>query len=149
MEPDKAFKQYLKIDLTKDNVVIQPDGKVSISIPIDQAIKNPKVMIEQADGTFVEATGTLKDGVFTYETTFVGCVVVFGDEIKEEPKDPDPVTPETPTLKKPDTSVKGNYTGGIGGAGTGDSINLTSFILSFACAGILSILFYRKARQTK
>lgn len=133
-------KIVFDVNLLEDNKVIQPNGKIQVSIPIDKTIKNPRLMMKGEDGTwnFIEAEE--KDGYYVFDTDYIGSVSIIGD--KEEVVKEDPI--ETPPSSKQDdnssTSVKGNYMNGMGGAGTGDISNICLFI--WTGGGSIMILGY-------
>lgn len=156
VEGDTEIKDILDVKLSDGTSIIQPDGSVKVRIPISDELAESntvKVVVEQADGTYKEVEATIKDGYLEYETDYLGKVGIIADKDIDADVTPTP-TPEPGTDKpdvsipdtKADTSVKGEYTSNIGGAGTGIGDEQQRFtyaiVLSILALGILS--YYKK-----
>lgn len=154
---DKEVKNIYDVSLWQDNTQVQPDGTVRVKVPYDNTLKNPKVIIELEDGTFKEVEARIENGYLVYDSNYLGKIGIVDDKEVVDPA-PDPKPDPTPTpnppventtpsidTKNPDTSVKGTYINGMGGAMTGDTATTFLYIcILLLSGGYLSYLVKRK-----
>lgn len=137
--PDgQEIKYVYDVQLWEGTKHIQPDGKVKVKIPAIAGLEHPKLVIEQADGTYVIVDALIENGHYVYESDFLGKVSVIGDEGTSKTT-PDPTNNGSNGTKEP---VKGSYTVGtqagtssIGGALTGDVTNIFGYVFLLIITG--------------
>lgn len=168
---EQEVKTVYDVKFLEDNIETQPNGSVKVKVPVDINIKNPKLIVEQRDGSYKVVEGTYEDGYLTYETDFVGKVSVIGDQEDQgidEPKDdpdeqeppteptvPEPTPEPSPEPAEPKPTVQGTYVSGsnntlgnnMGGAGTGDSSNYILYLMIGLTS--LALLFLLQLHRKK
>ena len=92
---DGKFTLY-DLYLLKNNLEVQPDGTIVISIPVPDSYDGAqcKVYRVNEDGSVTEVTAVLKDGKLTFETDQMGAYAVY-QPVKvdtDEPGDNDDTT---------------------------------------------------------
>lgn len=139
---DSEVKLVYDVNLLKDGQVTQPDGSIEVRIPIDTSIKNPKILMQNEDGSWKLMDAKIDGDYFVFETDYIGTVSVVGDKVS----DTDSPTNQNPSLNPP--TVKGDYTGGVGGAGTGDSTDTAIYFIAILISlSALSIVGYKKLNK--
>lgn len=150
---DGEVKRVFDISLSDGEKTIQPDGSIVVRIPVDETIKNPRILLRNEAGKFEEVKMSVEDGYYVFETTYLGQISIVGDieenedtsgDINDTIKDKE--TPVTPNF--PNSSVKGSYTAGIGGAGTGDETNVV-FLLVLLILSMLILKGMQKQKQDR
>lgn len=123
---DGEVKTVYDVQLLEDNKVVQPNGKVEVHVPVDDTVRNPKIMMQDKDGTWKEVQGKLDNGKFTFETDYIGKISVVGD--KEDTVNPDPnPKPDDDANGKPDDNTNADPDGkGDGDTSDGDTDNTPS-----------------------
>lgn len=154
IDKKEIFNIY-EIALLKDNVKTQPDGTIIVSMPVNEGIKNPKIMVQQKDGSYRMVEAVEENGCYQFETDYLGLIGIVGDqeEIVEPTPEPDTLPdsnqPKYPDeTKNPDTSVKGSYTN-IGGALTGDTKDFSLIAIEAVISLCIIFIYMRKQRKWK
>lgn len=149
----QEVKVVYDVKLLEEGVEIQPDGSITVRIPIPEGIENPKLFVKKANGVYEEVKTKVENGYLVYETEELGVVSIIGDKAentipKEDPDTKDPHTEDPDNTSKPSTSVQGTYTpnaqqstSGVGGAYTGDTSNgFLYLILLFSSIVVVSLV---------
>lgn len=146
-------KRVYSIDYLENDLLTQPNHEVMVKIPIDPAIKNPVILIQNAKGEFEKVEASEEDGYYVFETSYLGKVSILGDK-DTAVTDPEPDMPKTEEPK--DTNVKGNYTNapattgssGMGGANTGDATSSSIYVVLLCIAILFLGVCIRKGKKT-
>lgn len=144
---DKDIDNIFDVSLWNGNTQVQPDGTLRVKVPYDGTLKNPKVIVELADGTFKEVDAKIEDGYLVYDSNYLGRIAIVEDTstIDPIPDNKEPIPDVTDKTPQPDTSVKGAYSS-IGGALTGDETSILIPLLlcvSFV-GGIFTLIFVNR-----
>lgn len=79
------------IFVSKDDQKVQPNGKVTVSVPVTESANGYKVFHIKGDNTIEQLSATYKDGILTFETSSFSYFVIVptGDVLMNNP------TPDT------------------------------------------------------
>ena len=139
------FKLY-KIILTKDGKEIQPEGFITISIPVG-SLSSTKAGVYRvnSDGTKSLLSGSVEDGMYVFKTNKTGLFAIgekTASSITANTAKPTVNTPKT-TLGTGSTAVKT-----AANAKTGDTSPIVLFgVLFMASLGILSLSACRRMKK--
>lgn len=137
---DGKFTLY-DMYLLENNLVVQPDGTITVSIPVPDGYDGAKckVYCVNADGSVTEITAVLKDGKLVLETDQMGAFVVY-QPVAVDPSDPDENGNGTTT--KPDEP---DNNGGTDSPQTGDNSHVVLwFTVSLLSLATLTVLGRKK-----
>lgn len=101
-----ANKLVYDIALLKDGKTIQPNGKVTVKIPVAAELgKNAKVYREEADGKLTDMKAVYADGYMTFKTDHFSVYVIKSDKSVEETANNKETTKPDSNKKSPNTGV--------------------------------------------
>ena len=139
VEEDLSKFVLYDISLINNNVKVQPNGKVNVSIPIPSGYDASKIVVYRVaeDGTKTKLDITVKDGYITFETDHFSNYVVGEEKTK--------IAEETSTETTDDTSKTSNSTKREldNTPKTGEDTNvltIISSIISLVSAGAIALV---------
>lgn len=125
---DGNFTLY-ELYLLKNNLEVQPDGTITVSIPVPDGYNGAKckVYCVNTDGSVTEITAVLQDGRLVFETDQIGAFAIYQSAAVDS-GNPDAGTTDVPQ--------------------TGDSSNVVLwFTVSLCSLAMLAILCKKKKQQ--
>ncbi|MBR2289871.1 MAG: hypothetical protein IJ867_04560 [Clostridia bacterium] len=139
---DNANKFILyDINLLSENVKVQPNGKVKLSLPIPEGYDSARVKVVRItdEGKVIDYETTVKDGFAVIETDHFSNYAVV--EQKEEVKAEEPKTEEVAKVETTETRAKDNTpkTGVVG--------NRAVFVIVFAMIVFVAVMKIRKNQK--
>lgn len=117
-ENSTASRLYFDISLVKDGQKCQPEGKVTVKIPVPEEMRDIAEALKVyhfADEKYTNMNARLEDGCLVFETDHFSVYVVTADVIEEDDnngdnttdKEPEPVIkPDTGDFKSPETTTE-------------------------------------------
>lgn len=117
-ENSTASRLYFDISLVKDGQKCQPEGKVTVKIPVPEEMRDIAETLKVyhfADEKYTNMNARLEDGCLVFETDHFSVYVVTADVIEEDDnngdnttdKEPEPVIkPDTGDFKSPETTTE-------------------------------------------
>lgn len=106
-ENSTASRLYFDISLVKDGQKCQPEGKVTVKIPVPEEMRDIAEALKVyhfADEKYTNMNARLEDGCLVFETDHFSVYVVTADVIEEDDNNGDNTTDQEPgPVIKPDT----------------------------------------------
>ncbi len=124
----QEVKQVYEIKLLENGIEVKPDGIWKIRIPIADDIKNPTLIRQKKDGSYEKIDAIIEGGYLVYESDELGIVSIIGDLSSE---------------------IQGSYYPGdnVGGALTGDTTNLTLYMVICLYSLVILLCVIHKHQQ--
>lgn len=134
LEKDTSKFIAYDITLTSNNVAIQPNGKVKISLPIPEIFDASKLVVYRVDelGNKTEYTVTVENGYATFETDH------FSNYVLAEKTDTTSVEEEQNTVIEPDKEKTDHVLDNVPKTGVIDVKLIIGIILIVPVVGIVS-----------
>lgn len=136
----REIESVFEIDLLRDGVKVQPDGTLTIRIPVMDGLLNPSILLQKEDGNYQAVNATVVDGYYVIECEYLGIVSILKEQLPTENKTPSISSDENVggAIKKDvNTNVAGSFTGDH----TSASFYFIGIVISILC---LKGLYKRK-----
>lgn len=141
------FEQVYDIKLTLNDKNIQPNGDITINIPLQAELLNKKLQVLHIDeqGNVSPLSFVMKDSILSFKTSHLSYFAIVSYNKSQEPSLNAQQTATPPAKKDPSTTKSAGTAASIP---TGDTSNMKAFIF-IACLslGACFIIFKQKSKH--
>lgn len=139
-EEGREIVSIYEVDLLRDGVKVQPDGRLLVKIPVVEGLVNPAILLQMEDGNYQAVYVEIIDGFYYIETEYLGIISILKEGISSNQQVP-VVVPNKNTGGAVEEEIKTK----VAGSFTGDDLHSMSYFIGFTISSLsLLLLCMRK-----